>query len=241
MLVYPTSVAWGCSRLLKSGYNVRSAGCILIRVITVEREYGSGGGVIAKALAEHLGWQLCDHALTCEIAKRLRCDVAEVEQREERCDTTFYRLVKTFMRGSYEDQVGAGSIEMLDAEHLAGISEKVICDVADKGNAVIVGRGAPWFLRNRQDAFHLFVYAPLEYKIVNVQRSGHSRVEAEELVERVDRERAAFVKKYFNKTWPLRELYHMMINAKVGPERVQQMVLHEMELLNEAGIPAHAL
>src|SRR5690242_7765046 len=80
---------------------IRSAGTEyeMIRVITVEREYGSGGGVVAKKLADYLGWRLWDHAITCEIAKRLRCDISAVEQREERCDTTFYRLLKTFMRG----------------------------------------------------------------------------------------------------------------------------------------------
>jgi cytidylate kinase len=204
----------------------------VIRVITVEREYGSGGGGIAKRLADQLGWQLHDHSLTCEIAKRLRCDVSAVEQREERCDTTFYRLMKTFMRGSYEDQVGAGAIQMLDAEHLANLFENVICELADRGNAVVVGRGAPWFLRNRQDTFSLFVYAPREQKIERVQSSGHSRAEAEELVERVDHERASFVKKYFNKAWPLRELYHVMLNSKIGEQRVVDLVLKEIEILN---------
>jgi cytidylate kinase len=206
----------------------------VIRVITVEREYGSGGGGIAKRLADQLGWQLYDHSLTCEIARRLRCDVSAVEQREERCDTTFYRLMKTFMRGSYEDQVGAGAIQMLDAEHLANLFEKVICELADRGSAVVVGRGAPWFLRNRKDTFNLFVYAPREQKVERVQCSGHSRAEAEELVDRVDHERASFVKKYFNKPWPLRELYHMMLNSKVGERRVVDLVLKEIEILNAA-------
>jgi cytidylate kinase len=203
----------------------------MIRVITVEREYGSGGGCIAKRLADHLGWQLWDHAATCEIAKRLHCDVSLVEQREERCDTTFYRLVKTFMRGSYEDQIGT-HVELLDADALAKLFEELALDIARKGNAVIVGRGAPWFLRNREDTFHLFVYGTRDDKVRRVRASGHSLEEAEELVERVDRERAAFVKKYFDKTWPQRDLYHMMVNTKVGEDTVVQLVLREIELLN---------
>jgi cytidylate kinase len=209
----------------------------MVRVITVEREYGSGGGLIAKKLADHLGWQLWDHAITCEIAKRLNCDITEVEQREERCDTTFYRLLKTFMRGSYEDQIGSRGVEMLDAEELAHIFEALALEIARKGNAVIVGRGAPWFLRNRDDVFHLFVYSSREDKVRRVRASGHSLHEAEELVERVDRERAAFVKKYYDKTWPQRDLYHMMVNSKVGEQTVVDLALKEIQVLNAAAVP----
>jgi cytidylate kinase len=210
----------------------------VIRVITVEREYGSGGGQIAKRLADHLGWKLWDHGLTCEIARRLRCEVSAVEQREERCDTTFYRLMKTFMRGSYEDQAGTGPVQMLDAEHLARHFEEAIRGIADKGSAVIVGRGASWFLRERDDTFSLFVYAPHDFKVERVRSSGHSREEAEELVERVDRERAAFIKKYYNKNWPQRDLYHAMLNAKAGEQAVVDLVLHEISILNIAHAPA---
>jgi cytidylate kinase len=205
----------------------------MIKVITLEREYGSGGGGIAKQLAERLGWQLWDHQVTCEIAKRLKCDVHAVEQREERCDTTFYRLMKTFMRGSYEDQIGGSGVELLDADHLATMFESIVTDIASEGNCVIVGRGAPWFLRNRDDTFHMFVYAPYEEKLRRIKASGVRQAEADELIERVDRERAAFVKKYYDKNWPQRDLYHMMINSKVGDECVLRMVLSEIDMLNE--------
>lgn len=210
----------------------------MIRVIAVEREYGSGGGAIAKLLADRLGWQLWDHSLTCEIAKRMRCDVSAVEQREERCDTTFYRLVKTFMRGSYEDQVGAGPVPLLDAEHLAQTYGALVTEIAGKGDAVIVGRGAPYFLRDREDHYSVFIYAPYEYKVERVCRSGHSRSEAEELVQRVDQERSAFVKKYYGKIWPERSFYHAMLNSSFGDSAVVDAVLQQVEALNRA--PVHA-
>ncbi len=210
----------------------------MIRVIAVEREYGSGGGAIAKALADRLGWQLWDHALTCEIAKRLRCDVSAVEQREERCDTTFYRLMKSFMRGSYEDQAGAGPVPLLDAEHLAETYGSMVKEIADKGKAVIVGRGAPYFLRDREDHYSVFIYAPHVFKVDRVQRSGHSRAEAEDLVDRVDQERGAFVKKYYGKVWPDRGLYHAMLNTISGDQTVIDMVLQHIDMLNAVPVPA---
>ena len=205
----------------------------MIRIITLEREYGSGGGGIARLLADRLGWQLWDHELTCEIAKRLKCDVSSVEQREERCDTALYRLMKAFMRGSYEDQLGGTAVELLDADHLAEMFENIVNDVAAKGNCVIVGRGAPWFLRKRSDAFHLFVYAPYEEKMRRLRAAGRTEAEADELIQRVDRDRAAFIKKYYDKNWPERTLYHMMVNSKPGDEVVARLALDEISLLNQ--------
>jgi len=205
----------------------------VIKIITIEREYGSGAAAIAKAVADHLGWTLWDHAITCEIARRLKCDVQSVEQREERPDPTFYRLVKAFMRGSYEESLqGSASLELLDAEHLALLFEKIVTDIAAKGNSVIIGRGSPWFLRSRRDTLRVFIYAPPDEKIRRIKAQGRKQSEAEDLVASVDRERAAFVKKYYGATWPDRYLYHLMINSEIGDDAVKKMILNEMDLLD---------
>ena len=205
----------------------------MIKIITIEREYGSGAAAIAKAVADHLGWTLWDHAITCEIARRLKCDVQSVEQREERPDPTFYRLVKAFMRGSYEESLqGSASLELLDAEHLALLFEKIVTDIAAKGNSVVIGRGSPWFLRSRRDTLRVFIYAPPDEKIRRIKAQGRKQSEAEDLVATVDRERAAFVKKYYGATWPDRYLYHLMINSEIGDDAVKKMILNEMDLLD---------
>lgn len=198
----------------------------MIQVITIEREYGCGAGAIAKKLADHLGWTLWDHEITCAIAKRLKCDVEKVQQREERLDPAFYRLAKIFMRGSYEESFTGSGLEMLDAEHLARLFEDVVTNMAAKGNCVFVGRGATWFLRGRPEVFHTFLYAPAEEKIRRIMARGKSMGEAEELIETVDRERAAFVKRYHGKTWPTRDLYQMMINTSCGDEAVIELILN---------------
>ena len=81
----------------------------MIRVITIDREYGSGGADIAKALADRLGWRLWDQALTNEIARYMECDCRVVEEHEEKRDPLYYRLLKSFMRGSYEGSQNAHS------------------------------------------------------------------------------------------------------------------------------------
>ncbi len=205
----------------------------MFRVVTIEREYGSGGGGIAKKLSKRLGWKLWDHEFTCEIAKRLKCDVNAVEQREERLDPTYYRLVKYFMRGSYEDRTGS-NLELLDAENLALMFENTLKDIANGGNAVTVGRGGAWFLRDRSDAFHVFIYASHNEKIRRLTALGKTLVESETLIDTVDQERAAFVKRYYGKIWPQRDLYDLMINSKIGDDAVVDTIFSQMERVSAA-------
>jgi len=206
----------------------------MIRIVAMEREYGAGGSAIAQKLAEHLNWKLWDTALTAEIARIARCDQHSVARMEERVDPLFYRLMKVFMRGSYERSLPVGGLEHLDADSMVVFMQRVIEGAAAAGNCVIVGRGARYVLRDRQDAFHVFVYAPLEDKIRRVRELGKSEAEAIELVGAIDQERATFVKKYYGKDWPSRHLYHLMINSAVGDDAVVRTILDEMETLNHA-------
>ena len=110
--------------------------------------------------------------------------------------------------------------------------------IAAEGNAVIVGRGAPFLLREREDTFRVFTYAPHHEKIRRLLAMGKSREEAEDLVENVDKERMAYIKHYFNAEWPTRALYHLMINTVVGDENVIATILNGMQTL--AAHPAEA-
>ena len=206
----------------------------MIRIITVEREYGSGGAAIAEKLASQLGWKLWDQSLTAEIARLARVDQASVERVDERCDSLLYRLMKVYMRGSFERSLPMAGIDRFDADAMVALMQRVIERAASDGNCVIVGRGAPYFLRNHDDAFHVFVYAPWEEKIRRVRAPGKSEAEAVELVSAIDQERATFIKRYFGKDWPSRHLYHLMTNSKVGDNSVIKTILSEVGMLNLA-------
>ena len=205
----------------------------MIRTIAIEREFGSGAGTIARKLADRLGWTLWDEKITEEIARRFRCDVKSVERCEQKPDSTFYRLMKTFMRGSYEERYSGTGGELLDAESLSRIFETMVNEIADRGPAVIVGRACTYFLRERNDHLAVFLYAPHHEKMRRLRETGKSEVEAERLLDRVDSDRAAFVERYYGKSWPQRDLYHLMINSIVGDEAVIDLMLREREILNQ--------
>jgi cytidylate kinase len=204
----------------------------MIRIVTIEREYGSGGGEIAQRVADRLGWKLWDHLLTEEIARLANCPKAVVEVREERTDPIYYRLFKSFLRGSYEGSLNAHTLKLVDCEAILKLTESVVQNVAKTGNSVIVGRGSQHFLRNRQDTLRVFLYAPREAKVRRVQARGKSENEAEELVDSIDRERADFILKYFGVEWPDRSVYHTMVNTAIGDEAVVQTVLDFMKIVD---------
>ena len=196
-----------------------------IRVITVEREYGSGGGDIAAQVAARLGWKLWDQLLTEEIARRLDCDCAAVEKHEERKDPAYYRLLKSFMRGSYEGSLNAPRLKMVDTECVREVTRNLMPEIAAAGNCVIVGRGSAYYLSKRSDAFHVFVYAPFQERVRRLQVSGKSEKEAMELAEVVDRDRADFITKYFDVDWPGRHRFHVMVNSGMGNEVAVDIIL----------------
>lgn len=205
-----------------------------VRIITVEREYGSGGALIARQLAERLGWKHWDEALTAEIARIAKVDPRAARLCDERVDPLVYRLFKVFARGSYERAlpIEEGS-STFDTDRMVAILHKVIEDVAACGNCVIVGRGAPYILREHPDAFHVFVYAPTDEKIRRVRSLGKTEKEAAQLVSEVDAERASFIRHYFGKEWPCRALYNMMINSKFGDEYVIESILQQVAALEK--------
>jgi hypothetical protein len=202
----------------------------MIKIITIEREYGCGGGDIAQKLAARRDWKLWDQRLTEEIARLANCPKQVVEEREEKSDPLYYRLFKSFLRGSYEGSINAPKLNLVDSETILRTTRRVVEHAAERGDCVIVGRGSQQFLKDRPDTLRIFLYAPREDKVRRLLARGKSEKDAEELVDTVDRERADFIQKYFNVEWPARSLYHAMMNTAIGDEPVVNLILSLMEI-----------
>jgi len=203
----------------------------MIRIITIEREYSCGGGVIAQKIADRLGWELWDQMMTCEIARLAQCERSKVESREERVDPLYYRLFKSILRGSFEGSLNLPRLQLLDADSIMRITRQVTLQAAANGNCVIVGRGSQHHLRDRDDTLRIFLFAPTETKILRLKADGISEKEAEELVETVDKERAEFIERYFHMKWPNLSLYHAMFNTVTGDDTVIHTILNLKERL----------
>ena len=210
----------------------------MTKVLTIEREYGSGAAAIAQKVAARLGWKLWDQLLTDEITRRMECDRRHVEQHEERRDPLHYRFFKAFLRGSFEGNLNTPRMRIADAEGIRQMTEKLVRAAAAEGDAVIVGRGSAYYLRERLDVFNVFIYAPFEEKVRRLQLQEKSQAEAIQLAESVDRDRAAFIKEYFAVEWPARHFFHLMINSTIGEETAAQLIANSLVLIQESNTAA---
>jgi cytidylate kinase len=206
----------------------------MFRIITIEREYGAGGSLVAAELARRKGWQLLDQQLTAEIAKLASVDPRVVARCEEKCDTLMHQLAKVFWRGSYERSLPLPDDKIFDADTMVELAHRVIEEQAKHGHCVIVGRGAPYILRKCHDTFRAFVFGSRHQKLRRLCDLKIPKSEASESLDTIDQERAAFVRKYFNAEWPCRQLYHMMLNSDLGIQFATESILQAMDKIEAA-------
>jgi hypothetical protein len=212
----------------------------MFRIVTVAREYGSGGGRIAQLLAERLDWKLLDRCLVEKIAQVARVEPQLAEQYDERPDPWVNRLVRALWQGGLMRGTMAGPIpELFDADTMASLSQRMIEEAADIGNCVIVGRASQCILQQRADAFHVFIYAPRPDRLSRVCSRHASRAEAEAALEARDQERAALIRRYFNQDWSNRHLYDLMISSKLGEEIVLSTILSAMGDRHASPVAVH--
>lgn len=200
---------------------------MMIRAVTIEREFGCGGSEIAARLGELLGWKLWDHELTREIARRTNSTAQVVEQREWKDDPAMYRVFKSFLRGAFEGALPVTDrLKLLDARRIAAVSEQAVHHALSGGQCVIVGRGSQYFLRNRKDVFRVFLYASRTSKIHRLIAAGVSQEQAITGVDAVDRDRAAFIKRYLKLNWRAHHLYDAMFSTETGDSFVAETLAH---------------
>ena len=208
----------------------------MYRVVTVAREYGSGGAPIAAKLAARLGWDLLDNALITQVAQAANVDPRICHECDERIDSWFHRLNKrTFGRGVFE---GVAAGEVFDADAMVALSRKMIEEAARQGNTVIVGRAAQCILQGRSDTFHIFIYASMEERIRRVREHYGSGFATRAHIEEQDRIRSQYVQHYYACDWHDPHLYDALFSAVLGDDTVVGMILRAIGAGEEQ--PQHA-
>ena len=203
----------------------------MVNVITIEREFGCGASEIASLAASRLGWSLWDQRLTQEIARLTESTPEAVEQREWRTDPVVYRVFQDFLRGAFEGGLPpTNRLHLLDARRIAAVSEIAVKAALSSGPSVIVGRGSQFFLHNREDVFHVFLYASRDFKISRLISRGETQDKAIELIDTTDKARAAFVRQYLGRKWPEPHLYHAMFNTEMGESCTATMLVECLQL-----------
>jgi cytidylate kinase len=210
------------------------------RALTVSREFGSGGGRIAKIVAETLGWKLLDRELIEEIACSAHVDPLVVKRFDERPESWMGWMNRRAMRGA---ALAAGVVpddeSCFDRGVMAEMTRKIIEKAHVDGNCVIVGRGAQCILQNQKDVFHVFIYAPFSDRVCRLRSRLGAGVNIEERIHTVDGERAHYLQQTFGKIWNNRHLYDLMISSSENEEATAKVILAAMNVARCAASEKH--
>ena len=134
----------------------------MYKIITISREFGSGGRTIGKKLAAKLGYQFYDSDIVAKVAETSGYHPDFIEKHGEYASSGSSIMFSFSRNGS----LTTGHNSMYDDIFIA--QQKVILDIASKENAVIVGRCADYILRDRNDVFNVFIYSDLEKRKENI-------------------------------------------------------------------------
>jgi CMP/dCMP kinase len=199
------------------------------RALTVSREFGSGGGRIAKTIAGWLGWKLLDNELITEIAKAARVDSKVVRRYDEHVDSWLRRLNEEAVRGV---AVAAGrpfnEEDIFDAHAMDDLSRRIIEEAYAAGDCVIVGRGAQCILEHKTDVFHVFVSATLRDRMNRLKTRLEPGADIAQRIRSVDTERAKYMQQIFGKNWCDHRLYDMMIRSEEDEDATARAIYYTM-------------
>ena len=197
----------------------------MVRAITISREYGSGGEVVARILGARLGWQVVDDALVAEVARSAHSSADAVRRHEETVDPWFHRSVKALWRGGFVGAVARCEEEACDSDGVARLWNRVIEESAGLGRCVVVGRGGQCLLQGHAEAFHVHVYAPMSERVERLRTREPASTDLAAAAMEKDLRRAGYIRHYFHQDWKNPHLYHLMLCSSIGLERTADAIL----------------
>jgi cytidylate kinase len=200
-------------------------------VITITRQYGSGGSDIAQLVARALGWTVIDNQFVDEVARLAGLPTDEVAQREERAPGLLERLARTLAVASPELFITTAAVPRVEEDEatIVQLTERIIREAASHGRVVLVGRGAQALLAQRPDALHVYVVASKPWRMkLAVERLGVEPGSAAQVVDDTDRRRDQYVKTYYGRHRQDPTIYDLVVNAeRLGFEGAAGVIVAE--------------
>ena len=183
-------------------------------IITIGREYGSGGRIIAKQVAETLGIAFYDKELIHLAAQKtgLSEEYISSSATHHKANKFFYNLI-----------FSSDNLPVSDQLYIA--ETDIIKKVSNDGPCVIVGRCADYILREREDCLKIFIHAPLEERIARAKNDYGISEDIENFVQKTDKERSAHYDYFTNQEWGKAQNYHMTINSTVGLDMAVKLII----------------
>src|SRR5260221_752680 len=200
-------------------------------VITITRQYASGGSEVARLVAAELRWDVIDNEFVDEVARRAGLPPDAVAQRDERAPGLLERLARTLAAGSPELFIATASVPRVEPDQAAlrHPTQRGIADAPAHGRIVLVGRGAQAVLAQRPDALHVYVVAAKPWRMkLAVERLGVNPAAVEKVVDETDRQRDQYVRTYYGRQRQEVVNYDMVVNTeKLGIDGAAALLVAE--------------
>lgn len=191
----------------------------MVKVITISREFGSGGRTIGREVAKQLGIPCYDKELIEKIAEESGYAKTFIEEEGEYAPSS-NRFAYMFL--------GRGADGLSNVDHIWMAEKNVIEELAEKESCVIVGRCADYILRNRKDCLNVFIHADWEFKAERiVKQYGESNVEPIKRLKEKDRKRKLNYKYFTEREWGHRHNYHLCLDSGfLGIEQTTELIVN---------------
>lgn len=191
------------------------------RIVTISREFGSGGRSVGKEVAQRLGVAYYDKELVKQVALETGFDEEFIEREGE------YAPVKSALAYLFAGQGAHGAMNGLSAgDFLWAIQYKVIREIAEKEPCVIVGRCADYILQDRPDVLNAFIHASIPFRAERIVKLyGQAEESPEERLADKDKRRRLYYKRYTNREWGMAQNYHLSLDTSVvGLDRCAEII-----------------
>ena len=187
-------------------------------VITITREYGSGGRIIAKKLAEKLNIKFYDKDLIAMTAKETGFAESFIEQSQNSKNNSFL----------YNLCVNSSTLPVNDQVFLA--HSETIKKVSAESSCVIVGRCADYVLRDSKNCLSIFIHAPFQERVERAKNEyGLDHKNAETIVIKTDKERSSYYNYYTPNKWGKAQNYHLCVNSTIGIDESVELIVKLIE------------
>ena len=204
----------------------------VFNVVTIAREYGSGGSDIGRKVADLLGWACLDKQIIERIGK-MGVDPSWAEKADEHASGWWERVMKSFRQGGPESFAGEGSEFGVDHDTLQQFTVNVIEEAAREGECVIIGRSSNCVLRKHPHVFHVLVFASLSEKVARMKIRHPDEHDLPGLMYRVDYARTYYTQRYYGRDWSDRELYHLCVNSTLGADGCAKLIVQTIQSSQE--------
>ena len=200
------------------------------RAITLSRQMGSGGSYVGYLAARELGFAFIDREVLRQAAEHLGTDVSQLECQDERSAGLMERLIRGFFLGAPEAPANVRHLRrpVYDRD-LFSLECRIMSGIAERCDAVIIGRGGFYALRNRPagSVTRVFVHAPLEFRVQRVMKARNiPEAETRSAIEESDRRRARFIRDMIGVEWTDAKNYDLCIDSSVaGFPRCVEMIV----------------